>query len=328
MPHVGRAANPGSGEGRTPAPFLGATSSRATNPAELLRRVQLVELRARRVVTDLLSGPYRSIFRGRGVEFDEIREYQPGDDVRSIDWHATARSGAVQIKQNVEERCLTAVIAVDLSASADFSSVPQTRRELAAELAAVFALSAVANNDRVGLAILTDRLELYLPPRTGRRQALTIVSTLLEYQPLSPRTSMETALRTLGAVVRNRASLFLISDFLDENFSRALRLLSLRHDVVAVSIQDPVETNLPELGWLVCEDAETGDLVELHTDDPRCRHAFEVDRLARTAALEETFRRAGVDAIYSETGRPYQRALLQFLDRRQQRIGPARAVMA
>jgi uncharacterized protein (DUF58 family) len=293
-----------------------------------LRRAHLVELRARRLVTDLLSGPYRSIFRGRGLEFDDIREYQPGDDVRSIDWHATARSGTVQIKNNVEERCLTAMVAVDLSASADFGSVPQSKRELAAELAAVFALSAVSNNDRVGLAIFTDGIELYLPPRTGRRQALAIVSSILAHQPRSRRTSMDKALRTLGSVLRHRASVFLISDFLDDNFARALRLVSLRHDVVAVSIRDPVEASLPKLGWLVCEDAETGDLVELHTSDPRCRHAFEVDRLARTAALQETFRRAGVDAIYCETGAPYQRALLQFFDRRQQRLGPTKAVVA
>lgn len=303
-------------------------SAGTTGPVDLLRWVQLVELRARRAVTDLVSGPYRSIFRGRGLEFDDIREYQPGDDVRSIDWHATARSGTVQIKQNVEERCLTAMIAVDLSASADFGSVPQSKRELAAELGAVFAMSAVSNNDRVGVAIFTDRLEHYLPPTTGRRQALAIVSAILSHQPRSRRTSMDKALRTIGSVLRHRATLFLISDFLDDHFGRALRLVSLRHDVVAVSIQDPVEAALPELGWLVCEDAETGNLVELHTSDPRCRHAFEVERLARTATLQETFRRAGVDAMYCETGKPYQRALLQFLDRRQSRVGLGKAVIA
>lgn len=306
----------------------GGATDFATAPADLLRRVQLVELRARRLVMDLLSGPYRSVFRGRGLEFDEVREYQPGDDVRSIDWHATARSGTVQIKQNIEERCLTAMIAVDLSASGDFGSVPQSKRELAAELAAVFALSAVTNNDRVGLAIFTDGVERYLPPRTGRRQALAIVSTILGHQSRSRRTSMDKVLRTIGSLLRHRTSLFLVSDFLDENFSRALRLVSLRHDVVAVSIQDPVEARLPKLGWLVCEDAEKGDLVELHTSDPRCRHAFEVERLARTATLQETFRRAGVDAIYCETGKPYQRALLQFLDRRQSRLGLGKAVVA
>jgi uncharacterized protein (DUF58 family) len=298
-----------------------------SSPAELLRRVKLVDLRARRLVMDLLAGPYRSVFRGRGLEFDDIREYQPGDDVRAIDWHATARSGTVQIKQNIEERCLTVMLAVDLSASGDFGSGPQSKRELAAELAAVFALSAVSNNDRVGLAIFTDNVEYYLPPRTGRRQALAIVAAILSHQPRSPRTSMDKSLRTIGSLLRHRATLFLLSDFLDTGFARALRLASLGHDTVAVSIQDPVEASLPALGWLVCEDAETGDLVEFHTTDPAFRHAFEVDRLARTASLQETFRRAGVDAVSCETGKPYQRALLQFFDRRQQRFGMSRGAV-
>ena len=302
--------------------------SPTSSPAELLRRVQLVELRARRLVMDLLAGPYRSVFRGRGLEFDDIREYQPGDDVRAIDWHATARSGTVQIKQNIEERCLTVMLAVDLSASGDFGSGPQSKRELAAELAAVFALSAVSNNDRVGLAIFTDTVEHYLPPRTGRRQAIAIVAAILNHQPRSPRTSMDKALRTLGSLLRHRTTLFLLSDFLDTGFARALRLASLRHDIVAVSIRDPVEACLPALGWLVCEDAETGDLVEFHTSDPAFRHAFEVDRLARSAALQETFRLAGVDAVACEAGKPYQRALLQFFDRRQRLVGRGRGAAA
>jgi len=301
-------------------------TSLTSSPAELLRRVQLVELRARRLVMDLLAGPYRSVFRGRGLEFDDIREYQPGDDVRAIDWHATARSGTVQIKQNIEERCLTVMLAVDLSASGDFGSGPQSKRELAAELAAVFALSAVSNNDRVGLAIFTDTVECYLPPRTGRRQALAIVAAILSHQARSPRTSMDKALRTLGSLLRHRATIFLLSDFLDTGFARALRLASLRHDVVAVSVQDPVEACLPALGWLVCEDAETGELVEFQTSDPAFRHGFDVDRLARTAALRETFRRAGVDTVSCETGKPYQRALLQFFDRRAQQAGRGRGV--
>ncbi len=293
-----------------------------TGPADLLRRVRLVELRARRLVEDLLAGPYRSMFRGRGLEFDDIREYQPGDDVRAIDWHTTARTGTVQIKQNVEERCLTVMLAVDLSASGDFSSVPQSKRDLAAELVAVLALSAVMNNDRVGLLIFTDTVGRYLPPRTGRRQALAIVAAVLSHEPRSPRTSLCNALQTLGSALRRRATVFLLSDFLDTGFERALRLAARRHDIVAVPIQDGAEMRLPELGWLVCEDTETGDLLELNTSDPAVRHAFEVKRLARAASLKETFRRAGVDAVPCETGRPYQRALLQFFERRRRSLGP------
>lgn len=291
----------------------------ALTPADLLRRVQLVELRARRLVEDLLAGPYRSVFRGRGIEFDDIREYQPGDDVRSIDWHTTARTGTVQIKQNVEERCLTVMLAVDLSASGDFGSVPQSKRELAAELAAVLALSAVFNNDRVGLLLFTDTVERYLAPRTGRRQALAIVAAILGYEPRSPRTSLANLLQTLGNALRRRATVFLISDFLDTGFDRALRLAGRRHDIVAVSIADAAESHLPDLGWLVCEDAETGELLQLDTSDPAVRHAFEVERLSRADRLRQTFRRAGVDAIPCETGRPYQHAVLRFFEQRQRR---------
>lgn len=291
----------------------------ALTPADLLRRVQLVELRARRLVEDLLAGPYRSVFRGRGIEFDDIREYQPGDDVRAIDWHTTARTGTVQIKQNVEERCLTVMLAVDLSASGDFGSVPQSKRELAAELAAVLALSAVFNNDRVGLLLFTDTVERYLAPRTGRRQALAIVAAILGYEPRSPRTSLANLLQTLGNALRRRATVFLISDFLDTGFDRALRLAGRRHDIVAVSIADAAESHLPDLGWLVCEDAETGELLQLDTSDPAVRHAFEVERLSRADRLRQTFRRAGVDAIPCEAGRPYQHALLRFFEQRQRR---------
>lgn len=294
----------------------------ATTPADLLRRVRLVELRARRLVEDLLSGPYRSVFRGRGLEFDEVRAYQPGDDVRSIDWHTTARTGTVQIKQNVEERSLTVMLAVDLSASGDFASGPQSKRELAAELTAVLALSAVMNNDRVGLLLFTDRVERYLPPRTGRRQALALVAAVLGHVPRGRRTSIRRALESLGSALRRRATVFLVSDFLDEGFERALRIAARRHDVVALPIRDPAETRLPEVGWLVCEDAETGAWLELDTADPGVRHAFEVDRLAREAALADVLRRAGVDAVPCVPGDASQRALLHFFERRHRR-GPA-----
>jgi uncharacterized protein (DUF58 family) len=291
--------------------------------AELLRRVQLIELRARRFVEDLLAGPYRSVFRGRGLEFDEVREYQPGDDVRTIDWHTTARTGTVQIKQNVEERSLTVMLAVDVSASGDFGSVHRSKRELAAELAAVLALSAVLNNDRVGLLLFTDTVERYLAPQTGRRQALGIVAAILGHEARSPRTSLRQALQTLGNALRRRATVFLISDFCDTGFERALRLAARRHEVVAVSIQDHAEVDLPKLGWLVCEDAETGEVVELDTRDPAVRHAFEVERLARSTRLAEVFRRASVDRVACRTDQPYQRALLQFFAQRLRRPGLA-----
>lgn len=288
-----------------------------TAAADLFRRVQQVELRARRLATELLAGPYRSIFRGRGLEFEELREYQPGDDVRSIDWHASARSGTVQLKQNMEDRCLTVMLTIDLSASGEFGSCPQSKRELMAELAAVFALSAVSNQDRVGLAIFTDNIERYIPPRPGRRHALAILAAILEHQPRSRRTSISAALRTLGSVLRRRSTVFLISDFIDQNFERALRLTSLRHEVVAITVHDPAEQDFPDIGWVACEDSETGEAVEVLSTDPAFRHGLQIERHARNAALDEVFRKAGVDRIACETGTPYQRALLRFFDRRQ-----------
>lgn len=306
-------------EGDQPAAGRADPVSGSLSASDLLRQVRLVELRARRMVEDLLAGPYRSVFRGRGMEFDDIREYHPGDDVRSIDWHTTARTGTVQIKQNVEERSLTVMLAVDLSGSSEFGSGSRSKRELAAELAAVIALSAVKNNDRVGCAIFTDTIERYLPPTPGRRQAVAIVSAILGHKPRSSGTSLRTSLQTLAGALRRRTTLFVISDFLDDGFDRALRLAGRRHDVVAFAIEDPVEATLPKVGWLCCEDAETGELIELNTDDPQVRHGFDVARAARVAKLKESFRRAGIDAVYCETGRPYSKALLRFFERRQLR---------
>lgn len=290
-------------------------------PADLLRRVRLVELRARRLVADLLSGPYRSVFRGRGLELDEIRAYQPGDDVRSIDWHTTARTGTVQIKQHVEERCLTLMLAVDISGSGEFASGPRSKRELAAELAAVLALSAALSHDRVGLLLFSDRLERYLPPRPGRRQALAIVAAVLGHPARGCGTSIRRALEALGAALRRRTTVFLISDFLDRDFDRALRITARRHEVVAVSIQDAAECRLPTVGWLACEDAETGELLELDTSHPSVRHAFEVEHRARATALKDRLRRAGVEAVSCSTHDPGAQALLRFFAQRQPRAG-------
>ncbi len=283
-------------------------------PSDLLRRARLIELRAFRKVEDLLAGPYRSVFRGRGVEFDEVRAYQPGDDVRAINWHATARTGTVQIKQLVEERCLTVILAVDVSASGDFGSGPQSKRELAAELAAVIALSAVLNNDRVGLLLFTNRVERYLPPAGGRRQALAIVTAILGHRPRSVQTRIGTALQTLKQALRRRATVFVVSDFIDEGFERALRITAQRHDVIALEIADAAELSLPTLGWLACEDAETGEVVELDTTDPAVRHAFDLQKLERAAQLKDTFRRAGVDHVACRTGVSYYAALRRLFE--------------
>jgi uncharacterized protein (DUF58 family) len=286
---------------------------------ELLRRVRLIELRALRLVQELASGPYRSVFRGRGLEFDEIRPYQPGDDVRSIDWHATARTGTVQIKKHVEERCQTLLLAIDVSASGEFGSASQSKRELAAELAAVLAMSAVMNNDRVGLLLFTDSVERFLPPGTGRRHAVAVVAAVLGHEPRSRGTSIRRALATVGQALRRRATVFLISDFIDDDYQQSLRVASRRHDLVAFRLRDRAECELPSVGWLVCEDAETGEVVEVSTGDPAFRHAFAVHREECNASFRQTCRQGGADSMTCETGAVLYPALLRFFEERQRR---------
>jgi len=289
---------------------------------DILRRTRLIELRARRLVEDLFAGPYRSVFRGRGIEFDEIREYHPGDDVRSIDWHATARTGTVQVKHRVEERHLTLLLLVDVSASGDFGSGPQSKRELLAELAAVLALSAVQNNDRVGLVLFTDQIEWFLAPHASRMQALSIVAAILDHRARSRTTRLPVALDAVVHAFPRRATVFVLSDFLDAGFERSLSIAARRHDVVGVHVRDPAEGHLPSLGWLVCEDAETGEVVELDTSDPGVRLALERAHLAQRAQLRDSFRRAGVDLISCRTDAPYYPALLRFFEHRQGALVP------
>jgi uncharacterized protein (DUF58 family) len=284
---------------------------------DILRRTRLIELRARRLVEDLFAGPYRSAFRGRGIEFDEVREYHPGDDVRSIDWHATARTGTVQVKHRVEERHLTLLLLVDVSASGDFGSGPQSKRELVAELAAVLALSAVRNNDRVGLVLVTDQVERFLAPRASRMQALNIVASILDHRARSRATRLQVALDAVVHAFPRRATVFILSDFIDTGYERSLSIAARRHDVIGVHIRDRAEGQLPSLGWLVCEDAETGEVVELDTSAAGVRLALDRAHLVQQAQLRDTFRRSGVDLIPCQTNVPYYPALLRFFEQRQ-----------
>ena len=284
---------------------------------DILRRTRLIELRARRLVEDLFAGPYRSAFRGRGIEFDEVREYHPGDDVRSIDWHSTARTGTVQVKHRVEERHLTLLLLVDVSASGDFGSGAQSKRELQAELAAVLALSAVRNNDRVGLVLVTDQVERFLAPRASRMQALNIVAAILDHRMRSRATRLRVALDAVVHAFPRRATVFILSDFIDTGFERSLSIAARRHDVVGVHVRDRAEGQLPSLGWLVCEDAETGEVVELDTSAAGVRLALDRAHLVQQAQLRDTFRRSGVDLIPCQTNVPYYPALLRFFEQRQ-----------
>src|SRR5436309_7996540 len=227
-------------------------------PHEVLRQIRRLQLRARRAVEDLLGGEYHSVFKGTGIAFEEVREYQPGDDIRAIDWNVTARIGHPFIKRFVEERELTVILLVDSSGSNQFGTQQQQKREVAAELAAVLAFSAISNNDKVGLIVFTDRVERFVPPRKGTRHVLRLIRDILFFQPTRPGTSLKEGVDFLNRVLHRRAIVFLLSDFLDTGFEKAFKRTGKRHDLIAVPISDPRENELPVVGLLQMEDAETG----------------------------------------------------------------------
>lgn len=283
---------------------------------ELLRQVRRLEIRTRRAVDELFAGAYHSVFRGRGLEFDEVREYVVGDDVRTIDWQVTARLNAPHVKQYVEERELTVVLLVDVSGSVDFGTVGRSKRELAAALAGVLAFSAIRNHDRVGLLLFSDREELHLPPRQGRRHALRLLRELLATERPGRGTDLAQALDTCVRTAKRRSIVFVISDFLAAGFEPSLRLARVRHDVIAVRLRDPRELELPPLGWVTFADAESGELRVSGPWTAARRRAFAAERQARDAESRRAIRRAGVDLIDLRTDEDFLPPLRQFFRRR------------
>lgn len=312
-------------------------------PREILKKIRLIELRTNRLVSETLAGQYHSVFKGQGMNFDEVREYLPGDDVRAIDWNVTARMNHPYIKKFVEERELTVMLVVDLSGSGLFGSVQQSKRELAAEIASVLAFSATRNNDKVGLILFTDRVEKYIPPRKGRRHVLRVIRDILFYEPRRAGTNLNTALDFLGRVVPHRAIVVVISDFLGQSAPTrreiaahlrrqvilsdtlsqasltALRQANRRHDVVAVQVTDRYELELPNLGYLVLKDAETGEVIEVNTGDERRRRIFAERQLDRQRDLRRLFAAAGIDSIQLRTDQPYAAELGRFFEAREKR---------
>lgn len=294
---------------------------------ETVAKVRQIEIRTRRLVNDALAGHYHSVFRGQGMDFDEVREYVPGDEVRSIDWNVTARAGRPFVKKFREERELTILLLVDVSASFDFGSTAQSKRELEAELSSVLALSATHNNDKVGLVLFSDRIERYVPPKKGRAHVLRVVREILGAEPQGRGTDIAEALRFANDVTTRRTVVFLISDFQSAKdlgpqiaeLRDAVRLTARRHDLVAMYLRDPREVELPDVGILTLEDAETGELVEIDTGRRRVR-----ERYAELAARQRTetaraLRREGVDCLELDTSRPYMPALLGFFRGRERR---------
>src|SRR5438309_1565794 len=277
-------------------------------PREILKKIRQIELRTKRLVSETLAGQYHSVFKGQGMNFEEVREYQPGDEVRAIDWNVTARMNHPFVKKFVEERELTVMLLVDVSGSGVFGSGEQSKRELAAEIASVLAFSAIRNNDKVGLILFSDEVEKFIPPRKGRRHVLRVIREILFFEPKRRGTDLNTALHFLDRVTPHRAIAIVLSDFLVSGATAAtgdlaqrsralLRQTNRRHDVVAVQITDRYEFELPRVGRLTLEDAETGEVVEVDTRKGQQRAAFAEQQAARQAEVERLFRGIGVDSI-------------------------------
>jgi len=288
-------------------------------PPEVLRQVKLLELRTRGLVNSLFTGEYHSVFKGQGMEFSEVREYQPGDEVRAIDWNVTARMGHPYVKRFIEERELTVMLAVDLSGSERFGTVSRFKSELATELSAVLAMSAIRNNDRVGALTFTDRVEYVVPPGKGRRHVLRLVRDLLVREPQGRGTDIAGALDYLAHMLSHRAIVFLISDFVDTSIEQPLKLLARRHDVVAVTIEDPRERLLPDLGLARFTDPETGATVDVDTGDSGVRTSFERSVRAERDARTHLFHRLAIAEIAVRTDRSYVEPLLRFFRLRETR---------
>lgn len=283
---------------------------------ELLAQVRRLTIRSRRAVEDVFAGAYRSAFRGKGLEFSEVREYVPGDDVRSIDWNVTARHGNPFVKRFDEERELTVVVALDLSASLRFGSRARTKRDTAAEAGALVALAASRNRDKVGLLLFTDRIELYLPPSKSRARSLRIVRDLVAFEPKGTGTDMNGALAFLGRVLRRRAVLFLISDWFADSFDRPLNLLARRHEIVTIEVEDPLEETIPDRGLIRVRDLETGATRMVDFGVPAARREWRAQRTRRQRDLKQTLLRARADRIPILCNTPVAPELVRHFEQR------------
>lgn len=295
-----------------------STEQRAV-PQELLRKIRRIEIRVRRILNTAFLGEYHSVFRGRGIEFSEVREYVPGDDIRAIDWNVTARLGYPYVKQFVEERELTVLLVVDVSASGNYGSSGPSKREIATEVAALLAFSAIRNNDKVGLVAFSDRVEKYVPPRKGQQHVLRVIRELLFLEPRGRGTRIAEALAYVDRLQKRRSVVFLISDFLSEGYDARLRVTGRRHDVIAIAINDPRERELPAAGLLALEDAETGEMITIDAGDARVREEYR--RLAGEVVRQRnsTLEAVKVDRVEVATNGGYVEPLARLFRRRARR---------
>ncbi|MFH1699936.1 MAG: DUF58 domain-containing protein [Candidatus Zixiibacteriota bacterium] len=288
-------------------------------PKDIFKKIRRIEIRTRKLVNDLFSGEYHSTFKGQGIEFEEVREYFPGDDIRLIDWNVTARTGIPHVKKFKEERELTVTLLVDASSSGRFGTFERYKEELAAELCALLAFSAIKNNDKVGLIIFTDKIEKYIPPNKGKPHVLRLIREILYFTPEHTKTDIAGALEFFSKVTKRRSVVFLISDFLSENYSRPLQIANRRHDVIAIKISDPREISFDNYGLIELEDAETGEVIVLDTSSHQFRKEFSEQAQATVDSLQHDFRLIDTDFIQIRTDKPYTIPLVQFFKMREKR---------
>lgn len=294
-------------------------------PRDLAKKIRYIQIYTSKAVNDSLAGEYESLFKGRGMEFDQVREYQTGDDIRTIDWNVTARTGEPYVKLFVEERELTVIFMVDLSASGSFGSAQHTKNEVAAELSALLAFSAIKNNDKVGLIVFTDRVEMFIPPAKGNTHVLRLIKELLDFSPGQRKTDISGAIEYLERITTKKSIVFMISDFLEEGFERPMRLLGKRHDLIAISVVDPREIKMPNVGLIELEDAETGQMVLFDTGSKGVRTRYEGLGAKRRGYLREVFHSMGIDHLEVMTSGDHVRDIVRFFRTRERRIRRGRS---
>ena len=288
-------------------------------PRELIRQIRRIEIRTKRMVNDVLAGEYHSVFKGQGVEFEEVREYQHGDEIRTIDWNVTARMGKPFVKRYREERELTVMLLVDASSSSLFGTAEKMKGELAVELSAMLAFSAIKNNDRVGLILFTDKIEQFIPPKKGKKHVLRLIRELLLLKPQGGATDIKAALDFMGNILNRKSVVFLISDFMNSGYEDALRITNKKHDLITISITDPREIEMPPIGFLELQDAETGEIVVIDTYNAGIRRRFSETASSESSRLIQEFKRIQVDHIPIRTDQPYLDRLVRFFQQRARR---------
>lgn len=286
---------------------------------DLLKKIQQIEIHTRRLVNESFIGEYHSVFKGRGMEFDAVREYQPGDEIRTIDWNVTARMGRPFIKRYVEERELTVMLLVDVSASGNFGSVRQLKNEIATEVCALLAFSAIKNNDKVGMIMFTDRIEKFIPPKKGAKHVLRVIRELMCTEPAGKGTNIAVALEYMNKISSRRTISFLVSDFLANDYAHALRIANKRHDVIAITVTDPREQELPNVGFIELRDAESGEILLVDTANPLARKEFSAINARQKQERSRLFRSMGVDEIIISTNRHYVEPIVRFFRLREKR---------